>query len=618
MIGLFGSWKWLAFIALALHLLFGAEDCCGQEVAFDQQSPVSPWNALNAGAYSLTQGFKPSYRRMNFADIYLTGGGGAAVNGDFSVRLKRNGVVEEESERRVLPAANGLAGDFYRFAFADEAFIFPGDQYELELVNHSGSNFFGWGQTFDNTYAGGEPGGTGGVGTGGDLIFRTGMQSIYSPPQAQTHGPGYMLFESALKPPAPLPVGGGTVVNSSFFSGLNFEITATTRLTKVGAYFGSTTGSVFGALVKTTGFAGIPVPPNLSGSDVRATTVITPPAGGGDAWGDVDVTLEPGWYGLIFGSGKFGASGSSGLRAQPDSNGAWSPYSIRQSDGQRFFQATDVRIFAEALSTSGTMQQRPVFDARAQKFGSQWIVIDGESSVGPERVDSLSIDVRGLMEFDLSQVPAGAMITGARLHLEPNQITSGGGSGPRLFVHGYQGDGAASAADPASPANQIGSTSVITTFAPITIDLSAAYVQSLIDADATHLGLMIRPDSNGHRAHYVSWEGGEPSAVPLLTIDYSLAPPPGDFDANGQVNADDLQTWASRFGADLDGQDFLEWQREFSGGGGAAPAPEPASFVVAVLGTAVGIGLRGRRRDPRHRHDAGEFRRPTSIGVTGP
>lgn len=601
-----GGW-WIAICTLALELVLGVVDGRAQEVAFDQQSPLSPWNALNAGAYALSQGFKPIYRRMNFADIYLTGGGGAAVNGDFSVRLKRNGVVEEESDRRVITAANGLAGDFYRFAFADEAFLFPGDQYELELVNHTGSNYFGWGQTYDNTYAGGDPAGTGGAGTGGDLIFRTGMQSIYSPPQAQAHGPGYMLFESALKPPTPLPVGGGTVVSSSFFSGLNFEITAPTRLTKVGAYFGSTTGSLFGALVKTTGFAGIPVPPNLSGSDVRATTVITPPAGGGDAWGNVDVTLEPGWYGLIFGSGKFGASGSSGLSAQPDSNGgAWSPFSIRQSDGQRFFQATDVRIFAEALPAGGTMQQRPVFDARGQKFGSQWIVIDGESSIGPERIDSLSIDVRGLMEFDLSQVPAGATITGARLNIEPNQITSGGGgSGPRLFVHGYQGDGAASAADPASPLNQIGSTSVITTFAPITIDLSATYIQSLVDADATHLGLMIRPDSNGHRAHYITWEGGEPSAVPLLTIDYSLPPQPGDFDANGQINGGDLQAWTNRFGADLDGEDFLEWQRGFTGGGATTPVPEPASVLVAVLGTAMAFGLRRRCEETRHRHDAG-------------
>jgi hypothetical protein len=75
---------------------------------------------------------------------------------------------------------------------------------------------------------------------------------------------------------------------------------------------------------------------------------------------------------------------------------------------------------------------------------------------------------------------------------------------------------------------------------------------------------------------------------------------PADFDEDGQVNADDLATWQTAFGAtdagdadldgDTDGADFLLWQQQF----GATPAaaaiqsvPEPATLALlaaAILG----------------------------------
>jgi hypothetical protein len=69
-----------------------------------------------------------------------------------------------------------------------------------------------------------------------------------------------------------------------------------------------------------------------------------------------------------------------------------------------------------------------------------------------------------------------------------------------------------------------------------------------------------------------------------------------DFDNDGDVDSDDLTDpvygWEARFGGDLDGFDFLEWQRHF--GSGVPPLssptviPEPSS-----IGMLVGLAIAG-------------------------
>jgi hypothetical protein len=601
------SARWNRWIALLVAgVVFGSTISLRAQEAVDQHNDVNAWTCLNPSFFAMSQTFTPTFSRMNFADIYLAGNSGSVVDGEFSLRVLRNGVEQRVSDPLTIAAMSGFESDYFRFNFSNEVLLAAGQEYELELVNNNGTSFFRWCQSQDDTYAGGQalvdpPGGQ-----GTDFLFRTGMQSIIGPPQANTHGPGYVVFESALQPVVP-PSGGGVSVTDGFYSGVNFEIDHPVNLRRIGAHLGGGIGSVFGAVVEASGFASVPDPPDLTGPDVLATTLVERTAGEGDEWGDVDLMLEPGWYGVIFGSGAFGATANTSLPDLGESNGPyWNPYSIRQSDGERFFQAADVRIFAEAASEPGTAQARPTFDTTAEQFAGQWIITDGSSDVTGARRDILGKDERALFEFDLSGVPEGANVTGVELRLVPDQLTSGpNDEGPRLFFHGYAGDGVASSDDAANPLNEIGATPLIDTFDPFDVTLDASYVQSLIDEGATHLGLMVRGDNNGHRAHVSTWEDGRPDHVPLLTIAFSL---PGDYDGYGTVGPEDYDLWRDEFGNSVDAgtgadgngdglvnaADYIVWRNHQSpAGGNGAAVPEPAAGLLLVCGV---LGLPSRHR----------------------
>ncbi len=68
-----------------------------------------------------------------------------------------------------------------------------------------------------------------------------------------------------------------------------------------------------------------------------------------------------------------------------------------------------------------------------------------------------------------------------------------------------------------------------------------------------------------------------------------------DFDLDGDVDADDLNDpvdgWQARFGSDLDGGNFLDWQRQLGSGAVIATTtiPEPATCWMLLVGTAMTV-----------------------------
>ena len=88
-----------------------------------------------------------------------------------------------------------------------------------------------------------------------------------------------------------------------------------------------------------------------------------------------------------------------------------------------------------------------------------------------------------------------------------------------------------------------------------------------------------------------------------FTIQSAGAPPlPGDFDGDGDVDNNDLTDpvlgWETRFGVDLDGSDFLAWQRDY--GIGVPPlvatdsVPEPSGMALLVGLAMLGVHIQSK------------------------
>ena len=118
------------------------------------------------------------------------------------------------------------------------------------------------------------------------------------------------------------------------FVGSRFLIEEPAVITSIGGHFvgpfGNEESSFFGSLVSLSEENDFPDSRDLSTPDVLGHTILSFPAISEEIVGDLSLTLQPGWYAVVFGSGLFGASGrGAALTNSSDSNQAsfinWSP-----------------------------------------------------------------------------------------------------------------------------------------------------------------------------------------------------------------------------------------------------------------------------------------------------
>ena len=118
-----------------------------------------------------------------------------------------------------------------------------------------------------------------------------------------------LIYESATMG-APGQTGGYSLMSSQFL-GSRFTIEETTQVTAIGGHLYASSGTLFGAILSMEGMTPLGLP--FDTEEVMASTVFNPGYPSSEFVTALSVTLAPGDYALIFGSGYFGASGSGAM-----------------------------------------------------------------------------------------------------------------------------------------------------------------------------------------------------------------------------------------------------------------------------------------------------------------
>jgi hypothetical protein len=105
----------------------------------------------------------------------------------------------------------------------------------------------------------------------------------------------------------------GTNISTFAYNGVRFQLNQPVVTTEIGGHFlGRTSGSFFGAIITLDDENDFPNSGDLSTPDVLGSTLLNFPITSAEVFGDVALSLDPGWYALVFGSGLFGGTANGG------------------------------------------------------------------------------------------------------------------------------------------------------------------------------------------------------------------------------------------------------------------------------------------------------------------
>ncbi len=239
--------------------------------------------------------------------------------------------------------------------------------------------------------------------------------------------------------------------------------------------------------------------------------------------------------------------------------------------------------------------------------GVHFTVIDGSSSIFTQEVPWADVYRRGVMEFNIASLPEGLVIESATLELDINLFSGY----PSLHIFGYAGDGVMGTADPTFTSVLIGQSDPITELEPITIELDAEFIDSLL-GESEYLGLVAFEPVTGGQVRFWASEAAAYAMPPTLTLTYAGPAPsiPGDTNHDGRVDATDAAVVAANWGQSVSGKAS---DGDFDGDGTVGPAdasilaahwspspgeetavPEPSTSVLLLF--AVFLTFLSRRR----------------------
>ena len=155
--------------------------------------------------------------------------------------------------------------------------------------------------------------------------------------------------------------------DSTFYSGVDFQVTSTTHISQIGGLFASglpNSGNIFGAIIPVASLSTAPTVSTITNTAVAHTLLAMPTTADDieNISGPVSVDLPAGSYALIFGSGLYGASAAGGTAAEfinagttPTTTGGEITYALQTSTGSEFLQAAGSRYFVDVPEPSSAL-----------------------------------------------------------------------------------------------------------------------------------------------------------------------------------------------------------------------------------------------------------------------
>jgi len=125
-----------------------------------------------------------------------------------------------------------------------------------------------------------------------------------------------IIYESATLGTTGLNVGGWGLWDTQYL-GSRFTVNTETVVTSISGHMEGE-GTLFGAIVKLSGPGALPVGSPFTGSELLASGTFTASEPSSEQTLAMLVTLAPGDYGVIFGTGLFGATGLGGMPQASD------------------------------------------------------------------------------------------------------------------------------------------------------------------------------------------------------------------------------------------------------------------------------------------------------------
>lgn len=145
----------------------------------------------------------------------------------------------------------------------------------------------------------------------------------------------------------------GQNITDRTWIGWRFQVAENVTAHTLGFVTKGSSGTGFATLVQLTSSDDLPDAVDLSGSDLIIDPVVFSfPASEQEVRVPVSVSLVPGWYAVVFGTGAFGAFSDdlSLVSRGHDSVSARTPFVLLQSNQSTFDLAhTDLRIFVDTL-----------------------------------------------------------------------------------------------------------------------------------------------------------------------------------------------------------------------------------------------------------------------------